>query len=185
VATQEEHKAEVAFNFFDELLGTPCSRSHDIDLHTLQLPTLQLPGLDERFTEQEVLSVTCTMPQDKALGPDGFTARFLNLAWDIIRPDIMRAFDAFGYFDTRSFHLLNSALMILLPKKANAATMRDYRPISLTHFFKGKQQSRPLLCYFINIKGKKQTKQHRNRHSNQQTPPKPQKGKTNLFQQGK
>jgi hypothetical protein len=45
----------------------------------------------------------------------------------------MKAFDAFWHFDTRSFHLLNDALMILLPNMANAATMRDYRPISLIH----------------------------------------------------
>jgi hypothetical protein len=69
VATLEDHKADVAFKFFDELLGTPCTRSHDIDLHALQLPALHLPGLDERFTEQEVLSVICAMPQDKAPGP--------------------------------------------------------------------------------------------------------------------
>jgi hypothetical protein len=31
------------------------------------------------------------------------------------------------------FHLLNDALLILLPKKANAATMRNFRPISLIH----------------------------------------------------
>jgi hypothetical protein len=73
------------------------------------------------------------MLQDKAPGPDGFATCFLHIAWDIIRPDIMKAFDAFWHFDTRSFHLLNDALMILLPKKANAATMRDYRPISLIH----------------------------------------------------
>jgi hypothetical protein len=35
------------------------------------------------------------MLQDKAPSPDGFTACFLHLAWDIIRPDIMKAFDAF------------------------------------------------------------------------------------------
>jgi hypothetical protein len=69
----------------------------------------------------------------QSAGSDGFAAGFLNLAWDIIRPDIMKAFDAFWHFDTRSFHLLNDALMILLPNMANAATMRDYRPISLIH----------------------------------------------------
>jgi hypothetical protein len=123
----------VAFNFFNELLGTPSIRMHDVDLHTLHLPTLSLPGLDKRFIEQEILSVVRSMPQDKAPGPDGFTACFLHIAWDIIRLDIMKAFNAFWHFDTRSFHLLNDALMILLPKKANATTMRDYMTISLIH----------------------------------------------------
>jgi hypothetical protein len=133
VVTQEEHKADIAFNFFNELLGTPFARTHAVNLHALHLPTLMLPGLDQRFTEQEILMVICSMPQDKVSGLDGFTARFLHQAWDIIRPDIMKVFDAFWHFDTRSFHLLNDALLILLPKKENAATMRDFCLISLIH----------------------------------------------------
>jgi hypothetical protein len=31
-------------------------------MHSLQLPVMQLPGLDERFTEQEILAVIRTMP---------------------------------------------------------------------------------------------------------------------------
>jgi hypothetical protein len=77
---EQDQKAEVAFNFFDELLGTPSTRTHPIDFHCLQLPLAQLPGLDKHFTEQEILAVIRSMPQDKATGPDGFTARFLNLA---------------------------------------------------------------------------------------------------------
>jgi hypothetical protein len=60
-------------------------------------------------------------------------ARFLHLAWDIIRRDIMKAFDAFWQFDARGLHLINDALMILLLKKVNTATMRDYWPISIIH----------------------------------------------------
>jgi hypothetical protein len=41
----------VAFNFFNELLGTPSTRTHDVDLHMLHLPTLSLPGLDKCFIE--------------------------------------------------------------------------------------------------------------------------------------
>jgi hypothetical protein len=51
VHEHEDQKANVAFNFFDKLLGTPSARSHLIDLHCLQLLTMQLPGLDERFME--------------------------------------------------------------------------------------------------------------------------------------
>jgi hypothetical protein len=122
---QEEHMTDVAFSFFDELLGTPSARTHEVDLHVLHLLTLSLSGLDEHFTEQEIFSVIRSMPQDKAPGPDSFTAHFLHLAWDIIRPGIMKTFDAFWHFDTRSFHLLNDALLILLPKRANAAAMRN------------------------------------------------------------
>jgi hypothetical protein len=36
-----------------------------------------------------------SLPPDKAPGPDGFTARFLQVMWDIIKLNFMSAFDAF------------------------------------------------------------------------------------------
>jgi hypothetical protein len=58
---------------------------------------------------------------------------FLHQAWHIIRLDIMKAYHAFWHVDATRFHLLNDALMILLPKKGNVATMQEYRLISLIH----------------------------------------------------
>jgi hypothetical protein len=75
------------------------------------------------FTEEEVLSVMQSLPPDKASGPDGFTARFLNVAWDIIREDLMRAFDASWHMDTRNFHTINESLLVLLPKTAEVTTI--------------------------------------------------------------
>jgi hypothetical protein len=45
----------------------------------------------------------------------------------------MLAFDAFWHLNTRKFHAINEAIMVLLPKSPNAVTIRDYRPISLIH----------------------------------------------------
>jgi hypothetical protein len=38
-------------------------------MHALHLSKMSLPGLDERFTEQEILSVIRSMLQDKAPAP--------------------------------------------------------------------------------------------------------------------
>ena len=40
-----------------------------------------------------------------------------------------------GCYNGRSFYLVNQAYMILLRKKSDAATIGDYRPISLIHSF--------------------------------------------------
>jgi hypothetical protein len=133
VVMHEEHKAEIAFNFFDELLGMPSSRDQAISLHNLAIPVMQLPGLNKRFTEHEILSVSRSMPLDKAPSPDGFTARFLQQTWEIIRLDIMKAFDAICHSDTRSFHLNNDVVMVLLPKSVDVANMCEFHPISLFH----------------------------------------------------
>jgi hypothetical protein len=45
----------------------------------------------------------------------------------------MLAFHAFWHHDNRSLQLVNDALMVLLPKMQDVASMKDYRPISLIH----------------------------------------------------
>lgn len=130
VVFNEEAKAQIAFDYFDAILGTPPQRTCSIDLRAIGLPTVDMSGLDDKFTEAEIWAVIKTLHPDKAPGPDGFTARFLH-AWDIIRPDIMAAFDTFWHRDGRSLHSINDAILILLPKAAEATSISDFRPISL------------------------------------------------------
>lgn len=47
----------------------------------------------------------------------------------------MLAFDTFWHMDFRSFHSINNAIMVLLPKAEEAKMLRDYRPIALIHCF--------------------------------------------------
>jgi hypothetical protein len=74
-----------------------------------------------------------SLPPDKAPGPDSFSACFLHVAWHIIRPNVMAAFDAFWHLDMRTLHDVNGALLVLLPKSAEATAVKDFRPISLIH----------------------------------------------------
>jgi hypothetical protein len=73
------------------------------------------------------------LPPDKTPGPDGFTVGFLHSAWPIIKGEVMAAFDSLWHMDSRNFHDLNGALLVLIPKTAEASSIRDYRPISLIH----------------------------------------------------
>lgn len=75
------------------------------------------------------------MSLDKAPGPDGFTARFYQACWSIIKGDVMAVLGAVHGGDTRKLNHLNSAYKILIPKKEDAQTVGDYRPISLVHSF--------------------------------------------------
>jgi hypothetical protein len=109
----------------------------------LDLPQLQLDELSNRFTEQEVLGVIRALPPDKVPRLDGFANRFFQVAWSIIRPNIMWAFDALWHMDLHSFHAVNEALTKLLPKFDALATIKDYRPISLIHSL-GKLMSKAL-----------------------------------------
>jgi hypothetical protein len=73
-------------------------------MDTPSIPVLQPLGLDEWFIEEEVLQVIRSLPPNKTPGLDGFTTRFLQQTWDIIKDlDLMEVFDVFWHMDTRSF----------------------------------------------------------------------------------
>ena len=61
--------------------------------------------------------------------------QFFVACWGIIKVDIMDAFNSLSRRDARGFSSVNQALITLLPKKAGAEEVRDFRPISLIHGF--------------------------------------------------
>jgi hypothetical protein len=135
VIIHEEAKAQVIDNHFENIMGTSATSSFSLDFTRLQIPTLDLAALDVCFTEDEIWETIKELPSDRAPGPDGFTRLFYKTAWPIIKCDIMRAFHALWSIDGRSLYLVNQAYMIILKKKKDAATISDYRPISLVHSF--------------------------------------------------
>jgi hypothetical protein len=70
------------------------------------------------------------MNGDKAPGPDGFPMSFFHACWPILRDDLLTVFAEFHEYG--SFQKsLNATFLTLIPKKANAVEIRDFRPISL------------------------------------------------------
>ncbi|WVZ53201.1 hypothetical protein U9M48_004174 [Paspalum notatum var. saurae] len=106
VFLSQEEKQEVVTDFYSNLLGAAEKRDFTFDLSAFHSQQLDLSSLDEPFTLEEVWATIKDMPLDKAPGPDGFTGR-----------------------------LLNSAFITLIPKSAEAASVKDYRSISLVHSF--------------------------------------------------
>jgi hypothetical protein len=94
-----------------------------------------LEDLERLITEAEVWDVVKELPSDRALGPDGFIGIFYQKAWSIIKGDVMRALTKLSVGDGRGFQKLNRALITLIPKKADAIQVGDFRPISLVHSF--------------------------------------------------
>jgi hypothetical protein len=119
----------IAYDFFNEALGTATRRSNSINLTMLGLLQLNADVLEAKFTEKEAWNTIRALSPE----PNGFTARFLQVTWPVIRPDLMAAFDAFWHLHFRNLHSTNDAFLILLPKSQDAASIKDYRPISLIH----------------------------------------------------
>lgn len=85
--------------------------------------------LEQIFLE-EVLSALRSMEGDKAPSPDGFSMAFLQQCWEVIKEDIMQAFQFFHA--SMSFEKsFNASFLVLLPKKNGAGDLKDFRPISL------------------------------------------------------
>jgi hypothetical protein len=80
-----------------------------------------------------VWAVIRALSPDKAPEPNGFMARFLQYAWNLIRPDVMAALDAFWLLDMRDLHSVNDALIVLLLMSSEARCIKDYHLISLIH----------------------------------------------------
>jgi hypothetical protein len=97
----EEQKASLAFSFFDNILSFPPSHSAAINLDLLDMPRIDAAHLEDRF-EAEVWGVIKSLSSDKEPGLGGFMARFFHVAWPVIKPDIMQAFDAFWWLDMRN-----------------------------------------------------------------------------------
>jgi len=135
VLTSHGDKAVAIYDFYDQLLGTSGQRDLTINLEELNLSQIDLADLELPFSEDEVWNTIKHLPLDKALGPDGYTGRFYKICWPVIKPDLMAAISAVQRGNFRNMQLLNSALLTLLPKKDDASSVKDFRPISLIHSF--------------------------------------------------
>jgi len=86
--------------------------------------------LERVFEEQEVWEVMREMNGDKASSPDSFSMAFFQKYWAVLKQDIMAVFSEFhnSYQFERS---LNATFVSLIPKKADAEDIKDFRTISL------------------------------------------------------
>ncbi|KAK1603765.1 hypothetical protein QYE76_027438 [Lolium multiflorum] len=131
--TGHEEKEKVDLDHFKSIMGRGDRGSHDFNWAELNFSTPDLHSPGTPITEEEVKVAITQMPGDKAPGPDGFTGLFFKRCWDIIKGDVMAVVHLFGNLHVHNFHWLNSANIVLLPKKEGAEEISDYRPISLIH----------------------------------------------------
>ncbi|CAN1153013.1 LINE-1 retrotransposable element ORF2 protein [Linum perenne] len=83
----------------------------------------------EPVTEDEIKKALFSISNEKAPGPDGYSALFFKQSWEVVKVDVILA--ARRFFEKCSLpKYVNSILLALIPKKCNAAEMKDYRPIS-------------------------------------------------------
>lgn len=108
-------------------------RERELNWEALGIQPLDLASLDELFTEDEAFNAIKQMPTNKAPGPDGFMGTFYKACWNIIKHDFMAVLHSIHGNRCTYVPMINTANVVLIPKKEGAETISDYRPISLVH----------------------------------------------------
>jgi hypothetical protein len=133
IAIKHEDKENEIFRHFEELLGTKQARALSLNWEGLSYHRFNLEDLDLPISEEEIKGVVASMPKENAPGPDGFIRAFYSKCWEIVKGEVITAVMQFSQLKGDTFHLLNTANIVLLPKKEKVKRVGDYRPISLVH----------------------------------------------------
>ncbi|GKC45282.1 hypothetical protein Tco_1063004, partial [Tanacetum coccineum] len=80
-------------------------------------------------TDKEIRDAMFSLGDNKAPGPDGYTAAFFKEAWGILSADICKAIKEF-FTNGILLKELNHTIIALIPKVATPLRINDYRPIS-------------------------------------------------------
>ena len=132
--SQDEIKQEAVDHFHTFLTYVPndYEGARQEDLKTLldyECSEIDRSILISEVTTEEVRKVLFSMAADKSPGPDGYTMEFFKATWNITGKDLVVAVQSF--FDKGFLPKgINSTILALIPKKNDAITMKNYRPIS-------------------------------------------------------
>lgn len=74
-----------------------------------------------------------SLPNNHALGPDGFNGLFIKKCQNIVKNDFNRLMHDFCNLNT-DLTSINSSVIALIPKKDNPEKVDDFRPISLLNY---------------------------------------------------
>eukprot|EP00253_Pinus_taeda_P012528 PITA_12528 len=82
------------------------------------------------ITEDELLSTLKAFSKDKSLSPDGWTIEFYIHFYELLKLDLIRMVEE-ARLSGRIHQKASSTLIALIPKKGDAESFHDFRPISL------------------------------------------------------
>ncbi|KAM6600853.1 hypothetical protein CsatA_020462 [Cannabis sativa] len=127
----ESGLSDVMCSYFQNLFtSSNCTMDDVLDGISATVTSTQNDSLLQPLTDEEVKDALFQMHPDKSPGPDGMTPGFYQKCWAIVGNDVIkqvRSFFLFGQLPTG----LNHTNLVLIPKKKNATTMGDLRPIAL------------------------------------------------------
>ncbi|GJY62450.1 putative RNA-directed DNA polymerase [Tanacetum coccineum] len=131
-ATIDGDQVPLAFiDHYTEFLGQPGTTTvfHSNDIFCNRLSMEGANSMIREVSDKEIKDTMFSMGDNKALGPDGFSAAFFKEAWDIIGVDVCKAIKEF-FTNGILLKELNHTIIALIPKVNSPVRINDYRPIS-------------------------------------------------------
>ncbi|GJX28851.1 hypothetical protein Tco_0236930 [Tanacetum coccineum] len=128
---ENDNVADAFVSHYESFLGQPGTTSgfNDFDLFRVKLDEQEAIDMTRTVSRQEVKSALFSMGNDKAPGPDGYTAAFFKDSWDIVADDFVAAVCEF-FTNGKILKELNHTIIALIPKVSSPTRVNDYRPIS-------------------------------------------------------
>jgi hypothetical protein len=128
--SDHQSKAALLLEAYKDRLGWRENVSNHYDMADLLANEVDLAFLEQPFTPKEIDDVVVGFPNNKSPGPDGFNAEFLRKCWPIFKNDFYDLCNQF-YKGNLCLESINGCFITLIPKKEDAASVNDFRPISL------------------------------------------------------
>ncbi|KAE8767859.1 hypothetical protein D1007_60731 [Hordeum vulgare] len=125
--------AELVEDHFEGIMETPTSTTAMYNWERLGLSRHNLQELDAPFMIAEIKEAIWDLPPEKAPGSDGFSSYFYRSCWDIIKTNLLLAFQRLFDLNARTLHRCNDSIVVLIPKETNSGSIEDFRPIILKH----------------------------------------------------
>ncbi|KAL0427126.1 UNVERIFIED_CONTAM: hypothetical protein Slati_2887400 [Sesamum latifolium] len=117
--------------YFTSLLGTEVQTlpvDNDVFEWGPKISSEQASELCKSVTPSEIKQAIFQICDNKAPGPDGFSACFFKRAWNVVGNQVCLVMDFFR--SGRLLRQLNHCIIALVPKSEHSPTVADYRPIS-------------------------------------------------------
>ncbi|GJW62043.1 putative RNA-directed DNA polymerase [Tanacetum coccineum] len=131
-ATIDGDQVPLAFiDHYIEFLSQPGTATvfHSNDIFCNRLSMEGANSMIREVSDKEIKDTMFSMGDNKAPGPDGFSAAFFKEAWDIIGVDVCKAIKEF-FTNGILLKELNHTIIALIPKVNSPVRINDYRPIS-------------------------------------------------------
>lgn len=121
----------VAGDYFKQLFGHgEVSRGARMDIFETVISEEQNSKLVDEFTFEEFSEAIKQMNLDKSAGPDGLNPAFYQHFWHPLGKEVFQSCKK--YLEELTFPVdRDDTIIVLIPKKANADSMKNLRPIAL------------------------------------------------------